>query len=1199
MKKLLFITLLLVFGSTLSVNAQGATLQDLQVQIQALLSQIAQLQAQLNQSQGGTVPSAFCYNFQNSLRLGDTGSDVRALQQALKEQSLYFGNITGSFDVSLFQAAVLFQEKYQREILAPFSITRGTGFVGRTTKAQLNKLYACGVPRSVITGIVVTSPQPNQVVSFPLKITGYVNGNGWAGLTGEVGMVEYVNGGRVVASARLKATTPWTQLPTSFEAIILSDGGAPLGAGTLVFSNENPSGLPEKDREFRLPIRQLPPQSSPSITVLYPNGGETFNIGNTVPISWVAQEGTINCIIGPCLPTVDINLLTRTPCTGVCPLIAPIEIAKGYLDNGSPYQWTIPSSIGIGEYVVRVTFHPLGAGSPVADQSNTPFKITGVTTPNLPPVIDGVTGPTKLNVSQLGTWIIRAHDPENGTLSYSVLWGDEQPGIIAQASPSRSGIAAQTATFTHVYSQSGTYTPRFTVSDLSQSAQTSLSVVVGEADQPSITVLSPNGGEVWPLRSNQKFTWNTSKYSGSVSITLVPANAPSYALGAFFIANTGSYDWLVSTKAGTMGSFKIRVCTIANSISTSVCDESDNYFSIVSATTTTSSTEHIKGNPNAEITLEEWVGYQEPFSARFEPTINQILSEYSSKVNLRVKHFPFSVIHPMAAKAAEATECVAGQNQKYFWKMHEWLLSGNVYRSISVSSIKDFAATLRSDGLNVEQFNQCLDLGVMSGVVKKYIQEGTAKKITGIPTTFVIRNRDGLQEKVSGAVTYDTLKKKIDSLLLPQASVTVLSPNGGETWKVGSAQTITYRLTNWSESSILIYLEQYHPISSVKEGNVNSSFLIAQTKGENFTYTIPTFVQPGNTYKIKVCNKFCIISDSSDNYFSIVSGYSKSSIIILAPREGEVIIEDIPYTIQWTAEGLLKGSMSLFETRANGGVPWKFIGTIPYSENIQNYSYAWTPTDVSEKLLSISHISSSGKRTEDFARFTVQEGIESSITVLVPNGGEKLVAGQTYTIHWKTAGKINKVLLSVCEEEQCGNSILGTNYIGVDAVLGSFEWKIPESASYIPSDRLKIRAFGHSGCMIIEGSGSTCSYDRSAVDTSDNFFSIVSSTVSQPSITVLSPNGGEELVSGQKYTIQWRSTGVDRVGISLLTYDIEPAGRALWITQVPATDGKYVWEVPQTYFPDYVKVPGSKFKLLLNSSNALDTSDNYFSIFVQ
>ncbi|MBI4133186.1 peptidoglycan-binding protein, partial [Candidatus Uhrbacteria bacterium] len=44
---------------------------------------------------------------------------------------------------------------------------------------------------------------------------------------------------------------------------------------------------------------------------------------------------------------------------------------------------------------------------------------------NQPPTINSFSGPTYLAVSENGTWRIEASDPENGTLSYSVDWGDQ------------------------------------------------------------------------------------------------------------------------------------------------------------------------------------------------------------------------------------------------------------------------------------------------------------------------------------------------------------------------------------------------------------------------------------------------------------------------------------------------------------------------------------------------------------------------------------------------------------------------------------------------------------------------------------------------------------------------------------------------------------------------------------------------------
>ena len=95
---------------------------------------------------------------------------------------------------------------------------------------------------------------------------------------------------------------------------------------------------------------------------------------------------------------------------------------------------------------------------------------------NLPPVIDGLSAPTQLDVNEEGTWTIRAHDPENGVLTYSVDWGDESIPIEEEVA-AKGGI--QTTTFTHSYSKAGNYTIKFTVTDdHNQTAKTSTTVEV-------------------------------------------------------------------------------------------------------------------------------------------------------------------------------------------------------------------------------------------------------------------------------------------------------------------------------------------------------------------------------------------------------------------------------------------------------------------------------------------------------------------------------------------------------------------------------------------------------------------------------------------------------------------------------------------------------------------------------------------------
>ncbi len=101
--------------------------------------------------------------------------------------------------------------------------------------------------------IEIFSPKPNEVVSSPLKITGIVRGNGWAGFEGQVGVVHvFDRTGKELTKTALKATTDWTALPTNFEADVNFTFSDPYGY--LIFQNENPSGDSARDKTFMVPV---------------------------------------------------------------------------------------------------------------------------------------------------------------------------------------------------------------------------------------------------------------------------------------------------------------------------------------------------------------------------------------------------------------------------------------------------------------------------------------------------------------------------------------------------------------------------------------------------------------------------------------------------------------------------------------------------------------------------------------------------------------------------------------------------------------------------------------------------------------------------------------------------------------------------------------------------------------------------------
>ena len=104
-------------------------------------------------------------------------------------------------------------------------------------------------------------------------------------------------------------------------------------------------------------------------------------------------------------------------------------------------------------------------------------------------------------------------------------------------------------------------------------------------------------------------------------------------------------------------------------------------------------------------------------------------------------------------------------------------------------------------------------------------------------------------------------------------SITVVSPNGGETWKRGELQSVTYTSTSYDE--ITAYLEKYYSIYSSTPA---ATYFITKTshKGvETVFYPLPANSELSSgqftAYKIKICSDTtCANYDKSDNFFKVV-----------------------------------------------------------------------------------------------------------------------------------------------------------------------------------------------------------------------------------------------------------------------------------------------------------------------------------------
>lgn len=124
---------------------------------------------------------------------------------------------------------------------------------------------------------------------------------------------------------------------------------------------------------------------------------------------------------------------------------------------------------------------------------------------------------------------------------------------------------------------------------------------------------------------------------------------------------------------------------------------------------------------------------------------------------------------------------------------------------------------------------------------------------------------------------------------------------------------------------------------------------------------------------------------------------------------------------------------------------------------------------------------------------------------------------------------------------------------------------------------------------------------RTSIQTFTITTTVTPQATTQPSITVLSPNGGDKWEMGKTYDIVWTPTEVvdhptfrmiDPLTIILKDDHLQSSK----ITEsVLAYKGRYSWKVPSTFDNPRMK-PGDKFKIILKGTYLHDESDNYFSI---
>jgi len=206
------------------------------------------------------------------------------------------------------------------------------------------------------------------------------------------------------------------------------------------------------------------------------------------------------------------------------------------------------------------------------------------------------------------------------------------------------------------------------------------------------------------------------------------------------------------------------------------------------------------------------------------------------------------------------------------------------------------------------------------------------EEFTYVPLTTI--NRPNIPWKEIGTFVYNTapLEATIEALfddvtIQPAiADMSVISPNGAETWPAGSVQKIRWSYT--------VNLGSHVKVELLKGGVVNRTITSFAPKGSGGTgsrnWTIPANQTPGTDYRIRITSATNgAYTDTSDSDFTIAA----PTITVVSPNDGETLTAGTTQTIRWIYTGnpgshvkieLLKGGVvnriiRAFASKGSGG----------------------------------------------------------------------------------------------------------------------------------------------------------------------------------------------------------------------------------------------------------------------------------------
>ncbi|MCR6639638.1 MAG: GPI anchored serine-threonine rich family protein [Sporocytophaga sp.] len=794
-----------------------------------------------------------------------------------------------------------------------------------------------------------------------------------------------------------------------------------------------------------------------TITITSPNGGESWGTGKQKLITWTGVNVS---------DKVNISYSTDAGATWY-------NLGNGIANTGS-YDWRLPGDV-TSKYIVRVTDY---ANSCISDQSDAVFNV--IPMPFI--TINSLNTYEKIYSKTYKTlyWSSGNLKSINLTLEYSVdsmkTWklitgGYNFRGEFDWQVPNEKSDKC----FIRIY-------------DTNDPSTFDINNTAFSISNPNITLTSPNGGENWASCSEQRIEWTSEQASNKVTISHSTDNGVSWSTIASGINNYtyNSYTWKVPSTAS--GQNKIRVQDYSNS---SLNDISEQAFSIsnnVAAITLTSPNggEVLKGNTQKNIT---WTNTGTISTVRISYSVNNGTS-WNTITNSVPNNGSYNWTVPNNISSTQAMiqvsdngGCATDQSNATFSIEAIPLITltnPNGGQILGIGTTTYIVWNLINAPMQTVNVDYSTDNGLTWTRIATQ-QPSNMEYLWMIPNT--PSNLCRIRVTAASDPTLTAMSSGTFTIAPPE--LRLLSHNGGEILSSCASSTVTW-INTWYNAVVLYF--------SSDNGKSWSRITTRDRLSgiHSYTWTVPPINSDKCLFKI-TAEGDTTTYDISNSTFTVTNNYVPT-IKITSPDGGESWASGSQKTITWTSDASVK-SVSIRYSSDNAAT-WTYI-----TRGIANTgSYSWTlPSKVSSSktLVQVSDIDNICNSDVSNGSFNITG--TGSLSLISPNGGEKIVAGSQTTITWDAAFLTGKIKL-----EYSLNS--GTSWTLISDTItntGIFNWQAPSSES--SSSLVRISDAANASISDISNAAFTIEYSK---------------------IRISRPNGGESWYGNTVKSIFWTSTNM-------------------------------------------------------------------------